>query len=489
MGSYRHIRAIFSGATQSSSDLKGAAKRYDVFISYRKEYGGLAKDDIGCAIARNLAQALEAEGYSVFFDCDRSPFPTFDEASAAMRRARTICILLSDYFFKNLDPTSGYAQELHTAEAIYRQDKERVVFLNINGTFHISSVEGTAYAWLSKINYKRFQTARDFRKYFEEFLPAVGLKRLPVNRRIRLLRLLLLLVVAVMAAGWYYDSHVRNRLFFTGGGTVKNFLIKEMHVNVDKYDYGGCYQHQPSLPAAVLLAEEAKHEGDLSKKRDWKGHYEYVILSTGQIDTSKFFRILSSKEFKNRYRILEYKLGYAVAQVVIYPEDPNCKDTISLSKLKDLMADPSTFVITTDEQSGTYATYATLLPGFDSLMARKRAKGAIEEFTPQSPEDFLTTKLDKDWSRVVVLQNNYYNIFDEAGVNGRDSAYEAAVIDSVRDTVRLPLYVYMVVEKGEDDRFYIKANSLKGRFLRKVGYEFSSKSQNLCSWMDEDLIK
>jgi hypothetical protein len=143
----------------------------------------------------------------------------------------------------------------------------------------------------------------------------------------------------------------------------------------------------------------------------------------------------------------------------------------------------------TDEQSGTYATYATLLPGFDSLMARKRAKGAIEEFTPQSPEDFLTTKLDKDWSRVVVLQNNYYNIFDEAGVNGRDSAYEAAVIDSVRDTVRLPLYVYMVVEKGEDDRFYIKANSLKGRFLRKVGYEFSSKSQNLCSWMDEDLIK
>ncbi len=375
---------------------------YDIFICYRHDIGrGSRYKNIGCAVARALAQALKRNGYKVYFDCDEKPYPKFVGLTiSAMRESKLVIIMLSAYSFRGLKEEDGFAEELKTAKLIHEQDmsiyrdkeqakqKGRIVIMNVNGQYSEEmkkKLRGTVYEWLEDICYCSYQTDRRFVNDFDgELVPRIkntiekpsGGTTDEIIRSLReqhekdkrfqkrWMAVLLIAIVAIVASWLFMD-----RLSFAGGGTAKNYVTDKLHVRIDPKSYWPT----PSGSAAIHLSEYAKSKnGGINLL----GCNIPAVLSAEPFTASTFNGDTSS--FEGTVHLLELLIGYADMQVLVYPCDSKqCDSTITVSQLVKLLLDKNTIIATTSSSSGTYKKYKDVLSvscNLDSVQEQKKTR-------------------------------------------------------------------------------------------------------------------
>ena len=455
--------------------------RHDIFVSYRRDWGNAEKNkDLGCAVARCIVKPLREAGYSVFFDCDEQ----VDETLPYMRMSKLIVIVLSDVFFDDI-VGSNYAKELEEAKALCKPDKSNVLTISINKTFKRETLVGTSYDWLTGVNYQDLRFGKDYRNDIGEVLSKIKEKGLnpgktKVQRKVQRLfgvicslAFVLLFVLGYLALILFGDDS----LVFVGGGTAKNYLYQEHNINVENYKAfrkGSVYLHMPSENAAVFLPEVFKDSASTLKNVP-------IVLSAEQFTASMLSEYIDTISFKKRNRIFELKCGETEAQVLLFPKGSFPKDsgTVTTERLLELIADDSTYVVTTNSHSGTYRCFAANCDGLDAFLHYKgRMRG---EFSPGTDTNYLTNIMrgNKRVKRIVVLQNECYDI-RKVSKGQEEDAKKAKCVTLKRNdgtVCAIPIYIYTVVmevgKRGNNKNFvfYIDPQSAQGKFIKKLGYE------------------
>ncbi len=465
-------------------EVRVRGKRYDIFVSYRSDWGGSEEcKSLGCAVARSLVQPLKRAGYSVYFDCDEYTEknlisrPQSDRTVAIMRRCKLIIILLSDCFFDRVDG-SGFASELNAAKTLLDEGngKQKVIALNINKSFHSKVLYGTDFEWINSVKRRKLHIDEGFNTSYKSLLKAIRNPSL-LGPRMTILQTLVFLLF--LSLGYIGQTHFDScNLLFAGGGTARNFLQQKYGISVGNYKRGSVYLHMPSESAAVLLAEAVK-DSMVTRKTPMP-----IILSAERYTDTVLKEYLEPTTFKSR--IFQLKCGDAKAQVLIYPKDPRLGDSISLETLADLIKDSCTFVATTNYRSGTYCLFRSvldsILDGFDAVIQNKRDRGLWDEFSPGIKGNYLGEKINDTITRVLVLQNEYYDILKVANLNDEDhNEAQCVTLYAGQGPVLLPVYVYTVIGKyleNGNPYYKIDPKSEQGKFLKKLGYTFPGMRSN-----------
>lgn len=264
--------------------------------------------------------------------------------------------------------------------------------------------------------------------------------------KIRIINIVLV-ITFFFASGAYYLLEKFNvkaqepLVIFAGGGSVKNFLLKEKDIDLENRDnlpiYKSVYINMPSEYSWTLLKEEVER----FKDKGPDGHsFLYICLSAEKIceDSGRW-------EKPNPNDAQVYGVYIGEDSLCVYEKDilnDEKKETIAIQELIHTIdtVKKKDDVYTTSRRSGTYAVYKEKMG--DSIL---RSCGLFYE----------STALD---SPFLVLSSKYYPPI-------KVRKFKKLTVKDSTKVIEKPLYLYFVAFRDNDH--YI-LNKHIGTFLKKL---------------------
>ena len=225
--------------------------------------------------------------------------------------------------------------------------------------------------------YKTYKSAEDLKQKAKEKLIAIIDERLErsSHKKTKLPKWtwgwFVAASILLIGSFCFYMQKQRPVLLLAGGGSVANYIIDSLHVNIDNRNNTLCAR-MGSSSAWALLAEEVNRKA--AENKDLK--YIPVCMSAGKADESKFTSVCPAEEISRKIAIIQYKLGEDPLAVYIdslwYNEikreiDPTNKGILSSSSFVKLFKtsldslDKGYEIFATSVGSGTRNEFGKLL--------------------------------------------------------------------------------------------------------------------------------
>lgn len=300
---------------------------------------------------------------------------------------------------------------------------------------------------------------------------------------LRVAMVLSVILVTIIAYFLLFRDKVESRqLLVMGGGSAKNYIIKNTSLEIKDLDKMFChYAAMASGNSYGLIAEEV-----IKNYNGYRAHPYYpIILSAQQAKANDFLKESDIKEFKDTGIVISIMVGYdwlvAYGSKGVFSDNVNSLDNVIRTDLLDTIiahqvsllkspADSANIdsvttktrpitVYTTSENSGTINTYKRIC---DSSLITQYNSIRHHRFTDNL---YLSNELNAEggW---IALGSEYYRPTN----NKMDSLI---VLDSTGNRITKPLYVYFMLYKHNGSYVLPKATK---NFLKKID-------------VDKDIIK
>ena len=443
---------------------------YDIYISYQQ---GRRHENV--PIVKNVADHLEKEGYTVFFDINEKERINNDENLTILKNAQIVLVFL-DGNIEEIKPDEGFYKELkilgqRVAEGfkgvrIYRYNLyERSQLQEL--IKRISDAEThEALAWLDRTMYgydkeRVDDSLQNVTKMVDSMMGApnyVQWKAWEKSRRMLYIAIALLLMVLTGMVIYGVEQGKKNRdtgkatagelkkpiILFEGGVTTKNF-IDDIADSLISLFPNSLYIHHSSKIAWWMLLEDVM--GDNQSRT----HY-FVVLSSMKI--TSFQDLLNdigidSEEFVKYRKIIEYKVGEVPMVVQLWPrkefKELERTDTISIEELKQLLTHEDISVYTTTNQSGTTDKYRKMLGN-------------------SWPDNYktLNKKTFASSNKSVLLVNEAFNYPKE-----EKNTLRLALVDENGERCKMEAYIYSIAFYDNEKGDYIIPEPVL-RFLKEL---------------------
>lgn len=287
--------------------------------------------------------------------------------------------------------------------------------------------------------------------------------------------------LVVVLAGlllWGFLRTEDDIMIFTGGGSVKNFLMKESRVDVTKYPHS-IYTNLASGTAWDMLMEEANRYQEEADED--KSGFTTICLSAADIDSAYFVNEKTKGMFNNS-RIIRYRAG--TDDLTVYVHNDIIKDhnfgnitgEITVDSLRALIRyavdNPHKLrLFTTSRNSGTLRGYQALLLPSDSIDLNNLLENKRSYLFYQNSSSAYLNVLDQVGESLpyVILGSNYYgpNKLDQ----DKPAKYTRLTVIQNNEPVSKPINVYFLGFLTNQSQDNLKVKREVVDFLEKIGAE------------------